>query len=132
MIVRHFYRSLGELHNPVVVLLKPGDGADPHGRAVVEAVVGTSIVVMNPAEKTVAIARRVIATVLAIFASEVPLVVHQRIGGCDREDRIVSELRVLPKQRKVLAAMVIELIYRADDVTYDCSKHSLVYRDFGA
>jgi len=54
----------------------------------------------------------------AVLRFEVEIT-HQRVGCCDREDRVIRKVRVLLKQGKVLAAVIVELIDRANDVAND-------------
>lgn len=47
------------------------------------------------------------------------LIIKQRIGRGDRQNRVVGEMRILPEQGKILAAVIVELVHRADDFTYE-------------
>jgi hypothetical protein len=43
------------------------------------------------------------------------------MGRSDRQDCVIGEMRAFREQGKVLAAVVVELVHRADDVAYDCA-----------
>lgn len=76
MIVSHFCGSIGEFHDPVVVLFKRSDRAYPHGRAVAEPVVGSRDDFIDPVLEAIAVARAILLTVFAILRGKIPALVH--------------------------------------------------------
>ena len=43
-------------------------------------------------------------------------------------DRVVREMRLLPTQRDILAAVVIRFVHRSNDAGDDSAEHAIPYR----
>src|SRR5690606_21962540 len=101
------------------VIQRPGHGGDAHGGSVAVAVVGTGVVLLEPADEAGAVARRgITARPIAQGGGEVRAGA-QGVGDGDGKDGVVGEAGAGSEEGEVTAAGRGAFVDGADDVSDD-------------